>query len=509
MATPRFDANTVASNLQPVLADAVERNNLAELRSARDYALLFTEADLELYHPENIFQSFVMHFPPSSFSIHVDHVEAERVGDPARMSSCVAALLKAIERGPQTTLVVEIYEEEENSEVIPRMSIAFQGPGRVPDHFRVADRFPMSLSELSDCWTLATSGGRIDRTENGVELRLHGMRMPPEPLELASQLAAHLGREPDLEGAESALALLEDAGSPTMTDFERLYVECLARHEARLNAGGIHHSYSFSDDFPQLPLNRTRMEGFFATLFDWAIAAMPDGGTLESLVEYDESTREANAMIALSASAGDIGDSYHLSLLKRAIGFHGGSIEIEREGTDASLAISLGDTVGQSLDTWLPGWHVFGAESQKYLRLLKSGAQAPPEDFILGGILEQELEHWLLPRLTDPVTVNLVKEGKAPSAGAKGSIKERVKKVLDQVGRGKPKKEICQPHYAGELFGAFRQDMRHRSALGTQVLTDEELEALCEALLSKPVDGRTCLTLLAPLLQRTPPTELH
>ena len=427
------------------------------------------------------------------------------MGDPARMSSCVAALLKAIERGPETTLVVEIYEEEENSEVIPRMSIAFQGPGRVPDHFRVADRFPMSLSELSDCWTLATSGGRIDRTENGVELRLHGMRMPPEPLELASQVAAHIGREPDLEGAEAALALLEDGSPPDMTDLERLYVECLATHEAQLNAGGIHHSYSFSEGFPHLPLNRARMEGFFATLFDWAIATMPDGGTLESLVEYDEGSREANAMIALGATTGEIGDTYHLSLLKRAIRFHGGSIDIERDGADASLAISLGDTVGQGLDTWLPGWAVFGAESRKYLRLLKSGAQAPPEDFILGGILEQELEQWLLPRLTDPVTVNIVKEGKAPSAGPKGSIKERVKKVLDQLGRGKPKKEICQPHYAGELFGALRQDARHRSALGTQVLTDEELESLCEALLSKPVDGRHCLIQLAPLLQRNQP----
>jgi hypothetical protein len=77
-----------------------------------------------------------------------------------------------------------------------------------------------------------------------------------------------------------------------------------------------------------------------------------------------------------------------------------------------------------------------------------------------------------------------------------------MQKALDQVGRGKPKKEICQPQYAGELLGAFRSDPRQRYALGTEVLTDEELQQLCEGLLAKPVDGRACLVLLALLHTR-------
>ncbi len=503
MPTPQFSAQTVATHLEPVLADAVERNSTTHLKAARDYATLFTDADLELYHPENIFQTFVAHFPPSSFTIHVEHVRDERVGDPARMSACVAALLKAIERDPKTTLVVEIYEAEEHGDMIPRMSISFAGPGQVPEHFRYAERFPMSLEELSDCWTLATSGGRIDRTENGVEMRLHGMRMPPEPLELAAQVAACIGRDTSLEGAEESLALLEDTAPSAMMDLERVYTEGLGEHEKALGQGGVVHSYSFGEVFPQLPLNRVRMQGFFSNLFAWAIEAMPDGGTLEALVEYDGSTREATGMVSLSSAAGSIVDSFHTSLLKRAIKHHKGTIEIEIAEAEASVTFSLADTVGQCLDDWLPDWEAFGAESKKFLRLLKSGTQAPPEEFILGGILEQELESWLLPRLKDPVTVHMANEGTFRNEGLKGSIKERLKKALDQVGRGKPKKEICEPQYAGELLGAFRQDMRHRSALGTQVLTDEELQELCEGLLAKPVDGRACLLRLAQMLRRS------
>lgn len=50
------------------------------------------------------------------------------------------------------------------------------------------------------------------------------------------------------------------------------------------------------------------------------------------------------------------------------------------------------------------------------LRLLKSGAQAPPEDFILGGILEHELEARLLPRLSQPMAPRVARE-----ANTKGS----------------------------------------------------------------------------------------
>jgi hypothetical protein len=232
------------------------------------------------------------------------------------------------------------------------------------------------------------------------------------------------------------------------------------------------------------------------------VAVCPEGGVLETLVEYDNVKREAAGMITLNAAEPTIKDTFHLSIMKRAIRHHGGGVDIDLSPSEAAITFTLADGVGKTLDAWLPGWELFGPESRKYLRLLKSGAQAPPEEFILGGILEQELENWLLPRLVEPVTVNIAKDGSFRNDGLKGSIKERMQKALDQVGRGKPKKEICQPQYAGELFWAFRGDPRQRYALGTQVLTDEELQALCEGLLAKPVDARACLNLLATLHAR-------
>ena len=502
MANPQFSQAVFAAAAEPVLADAVERQSTANLAVLRDYATLFTPANLELYKLANIFQSFVMHFPPSSFSVNVEHVRDERVGDPARMSACVGALLKAMERAPGTTLDVTIFEKEEHSVMVSRMAIAFNGPGQIPEHFLYAGRFPMTLTELSHCWTLATSGGRIDLTEKGVELRLDGMRMPPEPLDLAERVCVFLGRTPTVEDAERALALIEDRGPLELADLARVYAESCAAHEAILHQGGVLEKNGFEGAFPPLPLNRARMGAFFGSLFHWAVAVCPEGGALETLVEYDNSRREAAGMITLNAAEPTIKETFHLSIMKRAIRHHGGGVDIDLSPSEAAITFTLADGVGKTLDAWLPGWELFGAESRKYLRLLKSGAQAPPEDFILGGILEQELENWLLPRLVEPVTVNIAKDGTFRNDGLKGSIKERMQKALDQVGRGKPKKEICQPQYAGELLWAFRADPRQRYALGTQVLTDEELQALCEGLLTKPVDARACLVLLATMHAR-------
>jgi hypothetical protein len=502
MATPAFSIEAFKAAAEPVLADAVERHSTANLSVLRDYATLFTPANLELYKLENIFQSFVMHFPPSSFSVNVAHVRDERVGDAARMSACVGALLKAMERAPGTTLAVEIFEQEEHSVMVSRMAIAFNGPGRIPEHFLYAGRFPMTLTELSHCWTLATSGGRIDLTEDGVVLRLDGMRMPPEPLELAERLSAFLGRSPQVEDAGRALSLIEDRGPLELADLARVYAESVEAHKTLLHQSGILEKTGFEGSFPPLPLNRARMSAFFGGLFHWAAAVAPEGGVLETLVEYDESKREAAGMITLNTTAPAIKESFHLSVMKRAIRHHGGGMDIDLAPQEGAITFTLADGVGKTLDAWLPGWDAFGPESRKYLRLLKSGAQAPPEDFILGGILEQELENWLLPRLAEPVAVNIAKDGTFRNDGLKGSIKERMQKALDQVGRGKPKKEICQPQYAGELLWAFRGDPRQRYALGTEVLTDEELQQLCEGLLAKPVDGRACLVHVASLIGR-------
>ena len=118
------------------------------------------------------------------------------------------------------------------------------------------------------------------------------------------------------------------------------------------------------------------------------------------------------------------------------------------------LTLTIPDRAGEALDAWLPGWERFLTESQQMLRVLKSGSQPLPEEFLLGGILENELERWLMPLLTEPAVVNVVHDGVASLEGLPGASSERLAKALSQIKRGKPKKEIVRPPYAGELLWA-------------------------------------------------------
>ena len=64
---------------------------------------------------------------------------------------------------------------------------------------------------------------------------------------------------------------------------------------------------------------------------------------------------------------------------------HDGVVEVADDASGLTVSIKLPDVVGRTLDAWLPGWEAFSERSQQMLRLLKSGGQAPPEEFISGG----------------------------------------------------------------------------------------------------------------------------
>jgi hypothetical protein len=208
---------------------------------------------------------------------------------------------------------------------------------------------------------------------------------------------------------------------------------------------------------------------------------------------------------------GEPGETAHAASWRRIALAHAGTCAFDRDGHRATLRIVLPDPVGAALDVAIPGWEAFSDRSRQMLRLLKSGASPLPEDFLLGGVLEETLETLLFERLGAPLARNIAVDLKPDNRGLKKSDPERLKKALAQVSRGKPKKEICQPQYAGELIWAFRGDARRRAALGAESLDENELLRLCEALLATPPEYYAGLALLARLATlgatNGPPTQ--
>ncbi len=363
----------------------------------------------------------------------------------------------------------------------------------MPEEFRLGHYFRLTLAELSDRWTLATRGGRIDRTSNGLSLRLKGMRVPEEPFAEAELLLEAL----DAEDVDRALAVLDGERRREPADFAALLNEVIGAWQETLQRSGITLESILDPALPPIAIRRGRMRAFWGHLFEYAVWALPPEGSIDLILDYDACRREAQCSITLSRRKGELPATHHFAALRRVIADHGGAFSEETPAPGSRIVqIGLPDTIGTALDAWIPRWDTCSPRSQQMLRLLKSGGPTPPEEFILEGVLIEELERWLSPRFGTPAVVNIAHESPALPA-LKGSDSARRKKALEQIAKSKTKKELCQPQYAGEILWAYAHSERARKAIASDTLSEEGLRRLCELLLSPKPDYVEALRLVA------------
>ncbi|MBI5091454.1 MAG: hypothetical protein HZB26_03320 [Candidatus Hydrogenedentes bacterium] len=449
------------------------------------------------------------------------------VYDAEQVRACVEAVVGSVRLEDDARLWVELFEEED----VPRVAVSLDGPGRVPDTVSFGGFVELPFEEFEARWTVATRGGRIDKTTNGLALRLKGIRDPRESVEGLQPLidavagaeknartalrwigiAAEGSRQADsakecgkaLEAARGALdgALLIVEGAPAPLEPADL-TSVLAEVEKELRPGlehaGIHIETLCDAQTPPILMHRRSMSAFFRSLFGWGKKGLPDGGLVSLLMEYDLPRHSVGLVISFTGpTAAKDGAFYEASLRRALVEKHGGTLECSSDAKSITISASVPDPVGKTLEEWIPGFAVYSVRSKKMLRLLKGSGQAALEEAIMGGVLEEELERWLLPRLEDPMTIHLARDLKPDNRALPGSSPERLEKALGQVQRGKPRKEICKPQYAGELLWAFRIDERHRAALGLNGLNDAAIKALCIALVQSPPACLEALRIIA------------
>ncbi len=490
------EARRLRRRVEPVLAHALLRDDASAIGACRRFLSLYADPNYSLFNVGALLKQRGAALADDRHQWCPGPIREEHVGDPETMMICLASLVRAIALEGDAVLVMETFEEPGNTGACPCIALGLDGPGRVPDQVDMDGCFRLSFEELGERWTLASSGGRLDCTENGAVFRVKGMRMPPEPLPEAGDWIALLGRAPVRKDLEKLLTRLEGPASVSPGDLKAVLREALAEMKDPLAVLGVEVETLIDPGLPPIPMVRGRMRRFFDFVLDYALWAGMRHGALVFMAEYDVASREAGMVITLTARKHAFTRTCHLAGMERAIVTQGGRFEADLGEGEAVFTIGLPDTVGAALDDWLPGWPAFSECSRRMLRLLKSGG-GPPEDFILGGVLEEELEAWLLPRLATPAARHVASEMEATDGGLPGSNRDRLKKALGQVAKGKVKKEICQPQYAGELFWAFRGEDRRRWAVGTDQVDETTVRPLCEALLAKPPDALEALKLMA------------
>jgi len=412
-------------------------------------------------------------------------------------ADAIAATLRvAIENAAlsgDAALIVEIDAEAEP----PVVEIVFDGPGSIPDTWFIGGIVPLPYEGMRRHWTRHTVGGRIDRTENGIAFKLVGQREPePNPgeqesvtaliveAERALRLSAADNTVPDLSVLQSALDAIDEASpAPEPSDV------------CALLRGLVGDTQGFelqcSDSLPPIALRRDRLAASLARLCILAQPRIDAGASVTIIAEYNGSDRAAEIECAFPVAGNEVAWRAACIALERIVDvLHDGVFIADLSDDECTISLTIPDSIGATLHDWIPGFDALSERSIQMLRLLKSGGQAPPEDLILGGVLESELERWLMPQLQTSGAVNVAHELE------KGKNPPRLEKALGQIRRGKAKKEICSQPYASVILGAYRRDDRGRRALGLDSLAADEIDALLDALLSKPLGYVTCLRLL-------------
>lgn len=506
---------SIVESIEPALCLA--REELAAPEKAAE-ALAACAVFLELhrmpvyarYNPAKMMRQAASRL--SSEQILVDHQPGPLCqGDEIQVARCIEVLAAAAVLDADTMLLVELGEENG----APVVWLELDGPGICPERFTVRGCIDWSMDALAVRWTAATKGGRIDRTPNGLVLRLTGMREVPElkvvdsgaidAVERAATLLseAHTGpvREALDHLLEQADAALDGGRGPEPADVPAVVNEALDEMRPVLEAAGLTCEVRQAGDIPPILMRRGRVRSAFANALGYAAQTLSHGGAVTAVLDYDAVTCTAGAVITLGGTQWEARPSALPASIRRAVvEVQGGSLDIEKEGQGAAFVLGLPDAIGGVLAEWVPGFHVFTAKSRQALRLVKSPGAGLPEDVVLPAVLEQELEHWLLPLLGSPAARNCAHELTPEQAALPGGSAERSKKALGQVKRGKPRKEVCAPAYAAELIWAFSRDDHCRRVLGADALDDGELEELCRALLQSPPGYRVCLAAIAKAL---------
>jgi hypothetical protein len=414
-------------------------------------------------------------------------------------------LVQAAVLEDESMLVAEVFDVDQT----PCIGLSFDGLGHFVQEIVFNDLLRVSLEELRARWTSATRGGRVDTAPNGLLLRLAGQRILPDVTDQYEALrevvdeAARLcqeGHEADtiLAAVDKALAVIDGECTKSPTDLNALLTEMIQECKPKLTEHSIVIDTLLSAGLPPIVVHRKRLQAYIANLAAYAQHILPEGGAMTLLLDYDPTRRRVELTANVSGKECRLGDQCALASLDRAVvDVHGGTFEVEERPREVTVTADLPDVAGRTLDEWLPNSDIFSEKSKQVLRLLKSGGEALPEDLLLAGILEEELERWLLPKLSESRAGNLAHELLTNLKQHSRSTSDPLAKALDQVKRGKPRREIAKPRYAAPLLRAYNASERGRKALGLDGITQTEVEKLATALQGTPLDHAECLRIIA------------
>ncbi len=434
-------------------------------------------------------------------------------GDPCQIAELLGCVLNGARL--EKDAIIQVSAVVKND--IPRIVLSFDGPGCFPECLALGAAVYLGFHDFEERWTAATRGGGITKTPYRLELRLAGQKPLPHSFPQAEKIVGYIEdarqilkekcTDPsgDSKKLEGILQNCVDLVQPKDCSLTALDVIATAKkafeeiRQARVFSKGLCELRSLTS-IPPLLVPR----GLFH-LFWKNAARLVAENAIESdtvvFVNYNAENRLVNIRFCFVAFEASFSVECLLVSLERLVADMEGQLATKWNGKQLeNTEIDLKDVIGMRLDSKLPGWEHFTAKSKQLLRMLESLPEDQSREAIRGpvlqGVLEEELEKNLLPALSLPQIVNYAYD----LSGIETPFwmaQENLEKVLSQVRRGKPKKELARRAYAAAAYWLFSKCPAFRERTGLQELSTDDIRAFCQILMEPVLDNYQALRYLA------------
>ncbi len=398
---------------------------------------------------------------------------------------------------------------------VPILEVRLDGPGAFPAELCLGAGIYLTRSAWEECWAEATCGGWCAPRSGGMDLFLAGQKeiprrnvFPVTLFEILSQIVSALDGSEDrmFRLIQQAMELIEtEKSTPAALDViatgRRILDECFDSRGISSNYHGFH----VLNDVPPLVLARTDVESIWRNLANIAAESIREDAKTLFVMGYDSKKREAAIRLDMTIFVTNLTVECYWASIERTTRRLSGSCIKSPPKENQSITITLPDTIGMELDRAFPGWDCFSEKSQQMLRMVSSlpslETSSSMRETVFAGVLGDELGNMLLPTLAKPAVVNYAHDFTL-SRSFEGLSRELSEKVLDQVRRGKVKKDIARLPSAGAVLWLFKGCRIFCSETGLNALSPEEVETLCRNLLSSRPALESCLLLLARMFQK-------
>ncbi|MGC8844816.1 MAG: hypothetical protein ACP5QY_03115 [Candidatus Hydrogenedens sp.] len=404
--------------------------------------------------------------------------------------------------------IFSIYYEEtqEGGFLIPNLTLFSSNNLEQLSNFILVNNFlPLNTSFINTQWTKITNGGKIQIKQNQIIFKLAGFKLPARnnPLcEFAPEFSSAL--EEEIESLISNYISSWDFNKiidihvffNSIWEYLRPFITNPNKIEIRIDK-----------PIPILKISELSLSSILLCNISPFIILH---NLLTGIFSISYETKGKNFMVETVIRT-EKPFEYPL-IAQRAIKYFveqiKGSLTIEskqiKNDCIFTTTLSIPDNIGIFLDTELHGWECLTAESQDILRRLSYECSIPYEHPFISELIRFEIENYFRELFSKPLFINLSHELLERN---KRYISHTIKSMLEEIEKGKIKKNSFNPLSIGQIMDAFLSlpdvENRFRKIFNTDTVNMTHLLELSKTLKEFPHSSKSLISILIFFIQNT------